>query len=176
MKMFVEVFSLILAAVLGLVSSSPILTLPGGSLPQYDCIVVGGGPSGLTAASALGRVRRSALLIDSADYRNGPTQEIHDVITRDGTPPTLFRYLAREQISVYKSVSMMNGTVETIVPEGNNTYFTVKLSGGKQYESKKVILATGLKDDLPSTPGLATGWGKGIYCTSFSSRRAQNKD
>lgn len=174
--MSVGVFLLIAAAILGPVSSSPILTLPGDSSPHYDCIVVGGGPAGLTAASALGRVRRSALLIDSSDYRNGPTQEIHDVITRDGTPPALFRYLAREQISVYESVSMMNGTVETIVPEQNNTYFTVKLSGGKQYESKKVILATGLKDDLPNTPGLAEGWGKGIYCTSSTLLHAQNED
>lgn len=60
---------------------------------------------------------------------------------------------------------MMNGTVSSIVPEDNNTYFTVTDADGKQYLSKKVILATGMKDLLPDTPGLSAGWGKGIYCT-----------
>ena len=58
----------------------------------------------------------------------------------------------------------MNGTVASIVSENNNTYFTTTDADGKQYLSKKVILATGMKDLLPDTPGLAAGWGKGIYC------------
>ena len=62
---------------------------------------------------------------------------------------------------------MMNGTVSFIVPEDNNTFFTTTDSDGKQYLSKKVILATGMKDLLPDTPGLSAGWGKGIYCTFF---------
>lgn len=101
---------------------------------------------------------------EKASLGNAPTQEVHDVITRDGTVPSEFRALAREQISVYTSVSMMNGTVTSIVPENNNTYFTTTDSNGKQYLSKKIILATGMKDLLPTTPGLAAGWGKGIYC------------
>lgn len=60
---------------------------------------------------------------------------------------------------------MMNGTVSSIVSEANNTYFTTTDVDGKQYLSKKIILATGMKDLLPTTPGLAAGWGKGIYCT-----------
>ena len=60
---------------------------------------------------------------------------------------------------------MMNGTVSSIVPEAKNTYFTVTNADGKKYLSKKVILATGMKDLLPDTPGLSAGWGKGIYCT-----------
>lgn len=60
---------------------------------------------------------------------------------------------------------MQNGTVSSIVPATNNTYFTTTDAEGNQYISKKVILATGMKDLLPNTPGLAAGWGKGIYCT-----------
>lgn len=51
---------------------------------DYDAIVVGGGPSGLSALSGLARVRRKALLIDSGSYRNGPTRHMHDVIAYDG--------------------------------------------------------------------------------------------
>lgn len=161
--------ALVTSFLLRLATTSTILTIPESSSPAYDVIVVGGGPAGLSAASALGRVRRSALLIDSGVYRNAPTQEVHDVLTRDGTVPTEFRALAREQISVYTSVSMMNGTVSSIVQENNNTYFTTTDADGKQYHSKKIILATGMKDLLPSTAGLAAGWGKGIYCTYSNS-------
>ena len=70
---------------------------------------------------------------------------------------------------MYTSVSMMNGTVSSIVQENNNTYFTTTDADGKQYHSKKIILATGMKDLLPSTAGLAAGWGKGIYCTYSNS-------
>ena len=58
---------------------------------------------------------------------------------------------------------MMNGTATSVTPEMNGTYFTTTDAAGKRYLSKKVILATGVKDLLPNTPGLAAGWGKGIY-------------
>lgn len=90
---------------------------------------------------------------------------MHDVIGNDGTVPSTFRALARLQISAYPSVTMQNGTVTAIAPQQNNTYFTTADSSGQKYLSKKVILATGMKDLLPNTPGLAAGWGKGIYCT-----------
>ena len=60
---------------------------------------------------------------------------------------------------------MMNGTVSSIVLESDDSYFTTTDTEGRQYLSKKIILATGMKDLLPNTPGLATGWGKGIYCS-----------
>lgn len=58
----------------------------------------------------------------------------------------------------------MNGTVSSVKAEGNGSYFTTTDAEGKQYLSKKVILATGMKDELSDTPGLAAAWGKGIYC------------
>ena len=76
-------------------------------------------------------------------------------------------------MAVYTSVSMINGTVTSIVPEGNNTYFTTTNMDGTRYRGKKVILATGMKDLLPDTPGLAAGWGKGIYCMYFSNPTTQ---
>jgi len=95
------------------------------------------------------------------------TQHMHDVIGDDGTVPGALRALAREQISVYGSVSMTNGTVASIIPEGNGSYFTTTDTSGQQYLSKKIILATGMKDLLPNTPGLATAFGRSKYCLFY---------
>ncbi|KAM7206474.1 thioredoxin reductase [Naviculisporaceae sp. PSN 640] len=140
----------------------------------FETIIVGGGPAGLAALSALGRVRRKALLIDSGEYRNGPTRHMHDVLGYDGVTPAYFRYKAREQISHYSTVSFTNGTVTKITSEVNPSnpdasFFVVETTTSDSPSSplhlftRKVILATGLVDVLPSTPGLAENFGKGIY-------------
>ncbi|KXG54285.1 FAD-dependent pyridine nucleotide-disulfide oxidoreductase [Penicillium griseofulvum] len=132
---------------------------------DYDVIVVGGGPAGLSAISGVSRVRRTALLIDSQVYRNGVTREMHDVIGNDGTPPADFRTLAREQIQQYPTAHFTNETVASIVPlkSGEFTAFTVTDSQGKNYTARKVVLGTGVRDVLPTTPGLQEAWGKGIF-------------
>ncbi|KAH8168568.1 pyridine nucleotide-disulfide oxidoreductase domain-containing protein [Sarocladium implicatum] len=134
---------------------------------DYDAIIVGGGPAGLSALSGLARVRRKVLLIDSGEYRNGRTRHMHDVIGFDGVTPAWYRYAAREQISFYDTVKMTNGTVKKIEAGKNNTYFEVlaKLRGrqSKVLTARKIVLATGLRDDLPDTPGLAENFANGIY-------------
>ncbi|KAM0247495.1 hypothetical protein ACHAQJ_009834 [Trichoderma viride] len=134
---------------------------------DYDAIIVGGGPAGLSAASGLARVRRKVLLIDSGDYRNAPTRHVHDVIGFDGVTPAYFRWAARKQILDYGTVNLVNGTVTEIQPEANNSYFTVSANypGNNKltFTTRKVVLATGLRDLLPSTPGLIENWGNGIY-------------
>ncbi|KAK7416076.1 hypothetical protein QQZ08_012131 [Neonectria magnoliae] len=133
----------------------------------YDAIIVGGGPAGLSALSGLARVRRNVLLIDSGEYRNAPTRHMHDVIGFDGVTPSYYRWAARKQISYYDTVSMTNGTVTSIKPENNNTQFSVTtiLPGDKKktLTTRKIVLATGVRDILPNTPGIEPNWGKGIY-------------
>ncbi|TRX90649.1 hypothetical protein FHL15_008424 [Xylaria flabelliformis] len=137
------------------------------SSTDYEVIVVGGGPSGLAALSALGRVRRNALLIDSGEYRNAPTRLVHDVIGFDGVTPAYLRWVARKQVANYKTVKTTNGTVTSIHPECNNTYFTVSMTAFdgtvSSLTARKIVLATGLRDLLAPTPGLHENFGKGIY-------------
>ncbi|EGR49449.1 uncharacterized protein TRIREDRAFT_77288 [Trichoderma reesei QM6a] len=134
---------------------------------DYDVIIVGGGPAGLSAASGLARVRRNVLLIDSGEYRNAPTRHLHDVIGFDGVTPAYFRWKARNQIREYGTVSLVNGTVTKIQPQADHSFFTVSADYPDEHNltftARKIILATGLRDLIPSTPGLRENWGKGIY-------------
>ncbi|OJJ53916.1 hypothetical protein ASPSYDRAFT_162148 [Aspergillus sydowii CBS 593.65] len=151
------------------------------SIPEtdYDVIVVGGGPAGLSALSGLSRVRRKTALFDSHEYRNDPTREMHDVIGNDGTPPATFRNAARNQItSFYNSTaSFIDNAIASITPVDSTnatTIFRAKDSKGTEYTARKIVLATGLVDDLPATPGLREAFGKGIYwcpwCDGFEHR------
>lgn len=130
---------------------------------DYDVLVVGGGPSGLSALSGLARVRRTAILLDSGVYRNAATRHMHDVIGNDGTVPAVFRAKAREGILRYPSVSIVNTTVSKIESVNNGSYFVATDLAGRSYKTRKVILGTGLKDILPDTPDVSTLWGQGMY-------------
>lgn len=153
----------------------------------YDAVIVGGGPSGLAALSALARVRRKVILLDSADYRNAATRVMHDVLGFDGMPlpfprilppltspgvtPAYYRYVARQQIAFYNTISMRNGTVSKIEPKGtpDRSLFAVTADflpddGVRTVLARKVVLGTGMRDIVPTgTPGVLEAWGKGIY-------------
>ncbi|KJZ75278.1 hypothetical protein HIM_05204 [Hirsutella minnesotensis 3608] len=159
--------TLALAAVTSICAAGP-STPPYNPEADHDAIIIGGGPSGLAALSSLARVRRNVLLIDSGEYRNGPTRHQHDILGVDGVDPAWFRYSARQQISHYETIRMFNGTVTNIESLNNNTMFRVAyqlVPGGKTLvrTSLKIVLATGMRDLLPATPGLREAWGKGIY-------------
>ncbi|KAH6634516.1 putative thioredoxin reductase [Chaetomium sp. MPI-SDFR-AT-0129] len=158
--------SLLLGTLAGLASGAAIPPAP---VTNYDAIVIGGGPAGLAATSGLARVRRNVLLIDSGVYRNGPTRHMHDVLGFDGVTPAYFRYAARQQLSHYSTVAMVNGTVVKITPgDEQNSFFTVTTVPAPgvpatNATARKIVLATGLRDILPETPGIAENWGKGIF-------------
>ncbi|KAI1879260.1 hypothetical protein JX265_002214 [Neoarthrinium moseri] len=137
----------------------------------HDAIVIGGGPAGLSALSGLARVRRKAILIDSGEYRNGPTRHMHDVVGFDGVEPAYFRWAARRLLSYYETIQMVNGTVTKIEPAQNNIFLVTGSYPTEVFpyveevtlRARKVVLATGLRDILPETPGIAQNWGEGIY-------------
>lgn len=162
-----KVSSIIRICLLGAsaVNSSPLLA-PAVEA-DYDAIVIGGGPAGLAATSGLARVRRKVLLIDSGEYRNDPTRHAHDIIGFDGVTPAWLRFAAREQISEYGTTDMVNGTVTAVQPQSHNTFFKVLANypgnNSVSFTTRKVVLATGMRDVLPGTPGIKENWGKGIY-------------
>lgn len=181
MTLFTTILLYILVAI---VNAAPTVLHP--PWTDYEVIVIGGGPAGLGALSALARMRRNALLIDSGEYRNAPTRLAHDVIGFDGksftlpfdsrchytyigigTPPAYIRWVARQEVAHYETVKAMNGTVTDIKPEAEDNYFTVSMTAFdgtvSSLTARKIILATGLRDLLPPTPGLQENFGKGIY-------------
>ncbi|MDF9716199.1 NAD(P)/FAD-dependent oxidoreductase [Nocardioides sp. ChNu-153] len=122
-----------------------------------NALVVGGGPAGLQAALTLGRIHRSTTLVDSGTYRNAQVDHMHNVATHDGRPPAEFRAQARAQLDAY-DVVVREATVRTI--EGDVVGgFTATLDDGSTVRAKRVVLATGLTDELPDVPGLADLWG-----------------
>lgn len=85
-----------------------------------------------------------------------------DLASSSGVTPAYFRAAARAQIALYPTVSMQNGTI-TEIRKTNDTSFTVTDAAGQVYTSEKIVLATGIKDLVPSTPGVPENWSKGIF-------------
>lgn len=116
-----------------------------------DVIVIGGGPAGLQAALTLGRLHRRVLLLDGGRYRNDPADHLHNFITHDGRRPAEFRALAHADLAVYDTVTVGAAEVSSVEPDGPR--FTVTSADGRQH-ARRVLLATGVRDTLPTVPGL----------------------
>ncbi|CAH0207948.1 Alkyl hydroperoxide reductase subunit F [Microbacterium sp. Bi98] len=132
---------------------------------MYDAIVIGAGPAGLQAALTLGRMHRPTLLLDSGEYRNGTVLHMHNVIANDGTPPAEFRATARAQLAEYSDIDVRDVGAQTVT--GSEGSFVVRLADGETVETRHVILATGVADDLPDIPGLQDLWGTKAFSCPF---------
>lgn len=132
---------------------------------MYDAIVIGAGPAGLQAALTLGRMHRPTLLLDSGEYRNGTVLRMHNVVANDGTPPAEFRATARAQLAEYPDVELRDLGAQTVT--GSDGGFVVRLADGETVETRHVVLATGVADDLPDIPGLQNLWGTKAFSCPF---------
>ncbi|KGN41723.1 NAD(P)/FAD-dependent oxidoreductase [Knoellia aerolata] len=122
-----------------------------------DIAVIGGGPAGLQAALTAGRVRRQVTVFDDGTYRNATVSHMHNVLTHDGTPPADFRAAARRELTAYDTVTVREERVVTVERDGDG--FRLTLAGGDVMTAYAVVLATGVRDELPPVPGLQEVWG-----------------
>ncbi|MGH9197691.1 MAG: NAD(P)/FAD-dependent oxidoreductase [Acidimicrobiia bacterium] len=136
-----------------------------------DVLIVGGGPAGLSAALLLARCRRRVLVCDAGHPRNKTSQALHGFLTQDGINPGELLALGREQLHAY-GVEFCSSLVTNAcrVPEG----FEVMTHHGVRFTSKKLLLATGIVDHLPSIEGLEALYGRSVfhcpYCDAWEVR------
>ncbi|WP_434423229.1 NAD(P)/FAD-dependent oxidoreductase [Nannocystis pusilla] len=133
---------------------------------DLDIVIVGGGPAGLSAALALGRARKRTLLCDAGEPRNAAAAHIQGFVTRDGTPPAEFRRIARAELTAYPSVVVRDTRVQDIAARGPDS-FALTLGDGSRVTARRVLLCTGLVDELPPLPGLAALWGKSVHLCPY---------
>jgi len=138
----------------------------------WDCIIVGGGPAGLSAALMLGRCRRRVLLCDAGGQRNIRAREIHAYPTRDGTPPAEYLRMARAELGNYDSIEYRPWEIVDASKEGRG--FVLCAVDGTRLTTRKLLLATGVVDVLPDLQGLDELYGISVhhcpYCDAWDWR------
>jgi thioredoxin reductase len=142
---------------------------------EYDVVVVGGGAAGLSAALVLGRARRRVAVIDAAAPRNAPAAHMHGFLSRDGLPPSELLAVGRAELERY-GVELARGTVSAVARDGTSG-FRVALGDGRSLSARRLLVATGLRDELPDVPGLRERWARDVlhcpYCHGFEVRDRQ---
>lgn len=126
----------------------------------YDVVVVGGGPTGLSAALALGRARKRVLLSDGGPRRNAAAVHIHNFVTRDGTPPGEFRRIGREQLATYPNVEARDARIDAVA--GSKGAFRVEIAG-ETVEARRILLCAGMVDEMVPLEGFRALWGHAIF-------------
>jgi thioredoxin reductase len=136
---------------------------------KIDVVIVGGGPAGLSAALILGRCHRQVLLCDDNQQRNRASKAIHGLLGREGLPPSAFLDEARQELTRYKSVSFRGTRVTNIRPAEDG--FAFDCADGTDGVASKVLLATGIVDELPEIAGIELLYGVSVhhclYCDGF---------
>jgi thioredoxin reductase len=138
----------------------------------YDVVIVGGGPAGLSAALVLGRCRRRVLVCDNGHPRNEASQAMHGYLTRDGMPPLEFLRLARGELTPYDTVEIRDATVVDALCADSR--FVTTLQSGERVRSRKLLIATGVRDRVPDIEGIAGMYGRSVfhcpYCDGWEVR------
>lgn len=139
---------------------------------NYDVIIIGGSYAGLSAAMALGRSLRRVLIVDSGKPCNEQTPHSHNFLTQDGVPPAEIASIALEQVLRYPTVELLQDKVIGVT--GANNDFVVTTSLNDSFGARKLIFATGIKDEMPPIEGFSKCWGISVihcpYCHGYEYR------
>nr|WP_067568366.1 NAD(P)/FAD-dependent oxidoreductase [Nocardia acidivorans] len=137
----------------------------------YDAVVIGGGAAGLNGALMLARARRSVLVIDAGEPRNAPADGVHGLLAREGMPPAELLARGREEVRGYGG-HLLSGTVVDATRDDSG--FTVELADGRTVRARRLLVTTGLVDELPDIAGLRERWGRDVihcpYCHGWEVR------
>ncbi|MBN3783438.1 NAD(P)/FAD-dependent oxidoreductase [Burkholderia sp. Ac-20345] len=137
---------------------------------HHEVIVIGGSFAGLSAAMQLARARRRVLVIDAGRPRNRFAEHAHGFFGQDGKPPAQIVDEAAAQLAAYPTVQRLAGDVRTAERDADGR-FHVTLADGGRASADRLILATGIRDELPALPGLAERWGVSVlhcpYCHGY---------
>ncbi len=132
---------------------------------EWDCVVVGGGAAGLSAALALGRARRRTLVVDAGDQSNLPAHGIGGLLGYDGRPPAELYASGRAELEKYDGVEVRQGEVMTGSAVGAG--FVLELADGTREHTRRVLLATGMEYRTPMIRGVAEIWGRSAFHCPF---------
>lgn len=136
---------------------------------NFDVIIIGGSYAGLSAGMSLGRSLRNVLIIDSGKPCNRQTPHSHNFLTQDGKAPKEISEIAKDQVLKYETVSFLEGRVAKT--SQNSEGFEVEIDNGEKFSAKKIILASGVKDQIPDIKGFAECWGISVihcpYCHGY---------
>lgn len=139
---------------------------------MFDVVIVGGGPAGLSAALVLGRCRRRVLVCDNGHPRNEASTAMHGYLSRDGIAPAEFLRQGRDELARYDTVQVRHVTViDAACVDGR---FVVTLEGNEQVRTRKLLIATGVRDNVPAIDGLSELYGRSVfhcpYCDGWEVR------
>jgi thioredoxin reductase len=141
------------------------------SAAVYDVVVVGGGPAGLSAALVLGRCRRRVLVCDRGTPRNASSTALHGYLTRDGTPPLELLRLGRQELEPY-GIEFRH--VEVTEIDRTEELFEVLFATAASVRARSILIATGVRDHLPSIAGIDECYGITVhhcpYCDGWEHR------
>lgn len=137
-------------------------------MKRFDVLIVGGGAAGLSAALVLLRARRTVAIVDAGEPRNAPAAHLHGFLSRDGAAPAALLASGRDEVAGYGG-TIIDGRVAELSPG-----FTATLDDGRGLEARRVLVTTGLRDEIPDIPRLRERWGRDVlhcpYCHGYEVR------
>lgn len=140
-------------------------------MDDYDVVVVGGGAAGLNGALMLARARRLVVVVDGGQPRNAAAEGVHGLLGHDGVPPGELLARGRQEVRGYDG-HVVTGEVTAASRDGDG--FVVALADGRSVRARRLLVTTGLTDELPDVPGVAQRWGREVlhcpYCHGWEVR------